>query len=103
MYRSSNLHYAANSIDISAYTKKIPQMQFYEIFYILVELRGVEPLSESTLTQTSPGADGYSGLRRRDPPLLLNSLTIAQTVTRLRLGSFIMHDAGKAYRVHVLH
>jgi len=28
----------------------------------MVELRGVEPLSESVLTQISPGADGYSGL-----------------------------------------
>ena len=26
--------------------------------FILVEMRGVEPLSESTLTKTSPGADG---------------------------------------------
>ncbi len=25
---------------------------------ILVEMRGIEPLSESTLTGTSPGADG---------------------------------------------
>ena len=25
---------------------------------MLVEMRGVEPLSESTLTETSPGADG---------------------------------------------
>ena len=25
---------------------------------ILVEMRGIEPLSESTLTKTSPGADG---------------------------------------------
>ena len=25
----------------------------------MVEARGVEPLSESTSTETSPGADGY--------------------------------------------
>ena len=28
---------------------------------LLVEARGVEPLSENTSTQTSPGADGYCG------------------------------------------
>jgi len=65
-------------------------------FQILVEMGGVEPPSESTLTRTSPGADGYSGLS----PF---SLTLAQTVTRLRFGSFIMHGAGKTYRTHVLH
>ena len=32
-----------------------------EIRLFLVEVRGVEPLSESTLTGLSPGADGYSG------------------------------------------
>ena len=36
----------------------------------LVEARGVEPLSESTLTETSPGADGY-----------LHSLIPARAVT----------------------
>ena len=29
------------------------------IWYFLMEMRGVEPLSESTLTETSPGAGGY--------------------------------------------
>jgi len=62
----------------------------------LVELGGVEPPSESALTQTSPGADGYFGL-------LPFSLAMAQTVTRLWLSSFIMHGAGKTYRAHVLH
>ena len=36
---------------------------------ILVEMRGIEPLSESTLTKTSPGADGH-----------FHSLTGAQAV-----------------------
>jgi len=62
----------------------------------LVELGGIEPPSESTLTQTSPGADGYFGLS----PIFL---AIAQSVTRLWLGSFIIHGASKAYRTHVLH
>ena len=35
----------------------------------MVEVRGVEPLSESTLTGLSPGADGYSGRRDRPVPL----------------------------------
>lgn len=41
----------------------------------LVELGGVEPPSESTLTRTSPGADGYFGPRP-------HSLSILQAVTR---------------------
>ena len=36
---------------------------------VLVEMRGIEPLSESTLTKTSPGADG-----------ILHSLTKAHAV-----------------------
>ena len=40
----------------------------------MVEMRGVEPLSESTLTETSPGADDY-----------LNSLGEARTVTLFTL------------------
>ena len=63
---------------------------------ILVELAGVEPASESALTETSPGADGYCGLSS-------NSLAMAQTVTRSWLGSFIIHGAGKAWCAHVLH
>jgi len=59
-----------------------------------VELAGVEPASESALTRTSPGADGYS----KPSGGRLSSLTTAQTVTRLWLGSFIIHGAGKAYR-----
>ena len=62
----------------------------------VVELGGVEPPSESTLAQTSPGAGGYSELS-------LISLAIAQAATRLWFGSFIIHGAGKAYRAHVLH
>jgi len=57
--------------------------------FTVVELGGVEPPSESALTQTSPGADGYFGLM----PI---SLAAAQTATRLRLSSFIVHGASKA-------
>jgi len=49
-------------------------------FLLVVELGGVEPPSESALTQTSPGADGYCGLTP-------NSLITAQTVARLWIGS----------------
>ena len=60
----------------------------------VVELGGVEPPSESVLTQISPGADGYFG----QLPKELNpvSLAIAQAVTRLWLGSFIVHGTRKA-------
>ena len=74
----------------------VPAMSRFFQFIELVELGRIELPSESILTQTSPGADGYCGLS----PVFL---TIAQTVTRLQLGSFIMHGAGKAYRAHVLH
>jgi len=36
--------------------------------FIVVEVRGVEPLSENNFTQRSPGADGYCG--RSPIPLL---------------------------------
>ena len=35
----------------------------------LVEAGGVEPPSENSSTETSPGADGYSGRRYRPVPL----------------------------------
>jgi len=62
----------------------------------MVELGGIEPPSESVLTQTSPGADGYFELS-------LVSLAIAPSVKRLWFSSFIVPGAGKAYRTHVLH
>jgi len=65
-------------------------------FGYLVELMGVEPMSESASTQTSPGADGYCGLS----PI---SLAIAQTVTRLWLSSFLFMVCTKQLRTHVLH
>jgi len=68
----------------------------HRVLAIMVELGRIELPSESALTQTSPGADGYSGL---SPAFL----AIAQTITRLWFSSFIIHGAGKAYRAHVLH
>ena len=51
----------------------------------MVEVRGVEPLSESTLTGLSPGAGGYCG------NLLPRSLSGRQAVTHVRSGE--SHDA----------
>ena len=38
-------------------------------FDFMVEVRGVEPLSENNFTELSPGADGYFGRRDRPVPL----------------------------------
>ena len=59
----------------------------------MVELRGIEPLSESTLTELSPGAVGYGAVL---PPF--PSPEQAHTLTGS--GSFIMHGALKALRTH---
>jgi len=61
---------------------------------ILVEMGGVEPPSESTLTGTSPGADSYFGEPNRLFPLLRANRHA------LRSGSFIMHGALKALHTH---
>jgi len=55
---------------------------------------GVEPPSESTLTGTSPGADGYSGESNR----LFPSLKASRHA--LGSGSFIVHGTLKALRTH---
>ena len=34
-------------------------MKYYKKVAEFMEVTGVEPVSESTLTETSPGADGY--------------------------------------------
>ncbi len=39
--------------------KELPDFKRSGLCSDVVEMRGVEPLSESTLTETSPGADGY--------------------------------------------
>ena len=45
-----------DSTPLTPYEKYSPSQTAETVF--LVEVRGVEPLSESTLTGTSPGADG---------------------------------------------
>ena len=80
-----------------------PKLSVIAMFWrtMVVEPGGVEPPSESVLTQNSPGADGYFGqLPKELGPVFL---PVAQAVTRLRFGSFIVHGTGKAYRTHVLH
>ena len=59
-----------------------------------MEMGGVEPPSESALTETSPGADGYfGGLTRLFPSLKASRHALGS-------GSFIMHGALKALRTH---
>ena len=60
--------------------------------FCLVEVRGVEPLSESILTGTSPGAGG-----------LLRFPCLSGSRHPQRLGSFIVHGVLKALRAHVHH
>ena len=58
----------------------------------MVEARGVEPLSENKFTKPSPSA--------------VNLLTFPPAHAGLQayaFSSFMMHDALKALRVHVLH
>ena len=62
----------------------------------LVEVAGVEPASESTLTGPSPGADGYCG-----GPCPSCSPSGRQAVTPAGQVSFMMCGTGKAYRTHI--
>ena len=55
-----------------------------------MEMGGVEPPSESTLTGTSPGADGYCG----EPNRLFPSPKASRHA--LGSGSFIIHGVLKA-------
>ena len=55
----------------------------------MVEVRGVEPLSESTSSGTSPGADDY-----------LNFPGPGASRHARGFGSFIMRGALKALRTH---
>ena len=58
----------------------------------MVEPRGIEPLSESNLERTSPGAVCY-----------LHSLIRAGANTLPDESSFIMHGMRKALHTHGLH
>ena len=59
---------------------------------VLVEPRGVEPLSESAATRTSPGAV----CRLRFPPRHAGKQAY-------RFGRVMLHDGGNSYPVHVHH
>ena len=61
-------------------------------FAWLVEPRGVEPLSESTFTVTSPGAVCRLGF----PPRHAGKQAY-------RFGRVMLHDGGNSYPVHVHH
>ena len=62
----------------------------------LVEVAGVEPASESTLTRPSPGADGYSG--GLTPPVPFPDGKPSRASGQV---SFMMCGTGKAYRTHI--
>ena len=65
--------------------------------FVLVEVGGVEPPSESTLTGLSPGADGYCGsLSPRSPPG-------RQAVTPSGQVRVIMRGRGNSYPPHGRH
>ena len=51
------------------YRKYIPNDMQGSYLRVMVEVRGVEPLSENNFTGLSPGADGYLGRRYRPVPL----------------------------------
>ena len=61
----------------------------------LVEVGGIEPPSESTLTGFSPGADGHCGSRSPRSP------SKRQAVKPSGRVSFMMCGTGKAYRTHI--
>ena len=72
----------ANNAVIQGFSGILKTTKQYNSLYHLmvvnmVELGGIEPPSESTLTQTSPGADGYFGISPVFP-------TVTQAVTRSR-------------------
>ena len=62
----------------------------------MVEVAGVEPASESTLTGLSPGADDYCG--GLTPPVPLEDGKPSRRTSQV---SFIMCGTGKAYRTHI--
>lgn len=63
---------------------------------VMVEVAGVEPASESTLTRPSPGADGYSG--GLTPPVPFPDGKPSRASGQV---SFMMCGTGKAYRTHI--
>ena len=68
-----------------------------DVLSFMVEMRGVEPLSESTLTGLSPGADGYCGsLSPCSPPG-------RQAVTPSGQVRVIMRGRGNSYPPHGRH
>ena len=76
-------------------TYKISRSKRYDACSDVVEVAGVEPASESTLTGLSPGADDYY---ESLPPC---SPSRRQTVTPSGQVSFMMCGAGKAYCAHI--
>lgn len=65
--------------------------------FTMVEVRGVEPLSESTLTGLSPGADGYCGSLSPCSPSGWQAVTPSGQVR------VIMRGRGNSYPPHGRH
>ena len=79
-----------NSDRIRCNTTKNPESLAASGFFIMVEVGGVEPPSESTSLRLSPGADRSLEFPRAQ----VKGQTCA-------FGSFIVHGALKALRTHV--
>ena len=72
--------------------KYVPNNVYGSYLRVMVEPRGVEPLSESTFTVTSPGAVCLLGF----PPQRAGKQA-------RRFGRVMLHDGGNSYPVHVHH
>ena len=88
-----SIHYRSRSTPRVGLTKSKKLPPYGESFSLLVEARGVEPLSENASKGTSPGADACFG-----SPRFPSSPVKRQTG---QSGSFIVHGALKALRTHV--
>lgn len=53
--------------------------------FILVEVTGVEPVSESALTETSPGAEGHLHSLTLPQAIMLQDLVASSCVARAKL------------------
>ena len=85
-------HKAHNTVDENVF-----RLCGVQTLSTLVEMRGVEPLSESTLTGLSPGADGYCGSLSPCSPSGWQAVTPSGQVR------VIMRGRGNSYPPHGRH
>ena len=94
------LHYAENNRKSATFFAlqsflKVPQSMDKQrktsnhngllVFSVLVEMGGVEPPSESALTGTSPGADGYLHSRAMTQAVMLHGLVASLCMLEAKL------------------